>query len=295
MKRLLTGFAIIFSVHALTSFLVTLLPNAASIALGILGGNRRSLESFWSTRDTPDYPERLHRLFHGELGMTLDNSPVVREIGTALEISALPVVIAIGLSVALAALALKANPLARRRAGELASTASLLPPFVFPFLIAPVLFMTRFSGSWTAAQVALIFSIVLPLTVMIVAMLVRFHQDALNEQFQHKLALNGLGQRALDRLSRLSAWFRVLDVLDRIVVAAIVSILLAEPLFGLAGIGTLAARAVRTGDPNLTVATTTAIAVMVVAAAAFGGWLRLAAEAWAGYRFRSESRRDRTA
>ncbi|WP_373491043.1 hypothetical protein [Parasphingorhabdus sp.] len=274
MKRLLTGVAVIFSVHAITSFLVTFLPNAASVALGILGGNDASIANYWESRDHVGYFDRSMQLMHADLGQTLDNTSVVNELTMALAQTGPSLVIALCLAFLSAFWVLKARSAMREHIGTISDTLSLLPPFIVPFIIAPVLFLTPFAGSSIATQTAVVVSITLPLAIMITAMLIRFYHETLNEKFFNKLALNGLSLSALHRISRLNAWFRILAVFDRIVVAGLVGILLAEPLFGVSGIGTLTARAIRTSDPNLTVAISTAIASVVIIAGLFGTVLR---------------------
>lgn len=279
MIRLLTGLLVIAAVHGITSFMVTWLPNAAVIALGILGGNAASVESYWQARDPVSYPEQVMRLLRGDMGNTLDHSSVLNELSGAAAQTAPSLMIGVGVALALSMLALNADGPTRRRIGTVADTASLLPPFVFPFLIAPILFATSYAGSSVAARLALIASIVAPVTIMTSAMMLRFYNDATDEHYGSKLALNGLASPSIQRLGRLSAQFRILALSDRIMVAALVSILLAEPLLGLSGIGTLSARAIRTADPNLTVAISTAIAVVVVSFGVLSAWLKPAFEA----------------
>lgn len=279
MMRVLTGIVVIAAVHATTSFLVMLLPDAATIALGILGGNRTSVDNYWKARETASYSQQIAQLLRGDFGMTLDNTRVSSEMLSALSQTAPSFAAGICIAVVLSGLALRAKPATRAWIGSVAGSASLLPPFIFPFLVAPVLFLSSYASSPIAARVALIASIAVPLVVMITVMLLRFYDEALNEYFGGKLTLNGLPLDTVHRLSRLSAGFRIVDLFDRIAVTAIVSILLAEPLLGVSGLGTLAARAIKTADPNLTIAITTVIAVVVVGFGVASAWLRPAFEA----------------
>jgi ABC-type dipeptide/oligopeptide/nickel transport system permease component len=274
MRQLLTALVIVVAVHALTFLMVALLPDAAVVALGILGGNRASIESFWEARETATYADQLLRLAQGDLGQTLDHSPVLTELSSSL-LQTLPF---IGLSAALAflfaVLALNARARTRRKLAAVADTLALMPPFVFAFLIAPMLFATPYVGSPAAAQVALLVSVLAPLTIMVCGIMLRFYEDATGEHFGTRLRLNGVGAREIEQLGRLSAYVRVLSLSDRVIVAALVSILIAEPLLGLAGLGTLYARAIRTADPNLTVAISTVIAIIVVGSGLLSGLLK---------------------
>lgn len=284
MRHVLTGAMVVGAVHALTFLMVTFLPNAAVIALGILGGNPASVENYWKARDAATYPEQLLRLARGDLGATLDGSPVLADLHAAVLQTAPALILATAVAISISALVLKSAPHARHRLGSVLDTASLLPPFIFPFLVAPLLFATAYAGSAAMARVALIVSVAIPLTIMISAMLLRFFDDAMDEAYNSKLALNGVPSGEIRRLGRLSAYVRLFGLSDRIIVAGIVSLLLAEPLLGLPGIGALYARGIKTADPNLTVAISTAIAVAVVGSGVLSAWVKSAFEAYSSSR-----------
>ncbi len=278
MKRLGGAFLIVGAVHALTFFLVTLLPNAAVVALGLLGGNEASVRNYWAAREPLGYVEQLTRLAGGDLGATLDNAPVRGELSAAIAQTLPTVLVAAAIAIALAIVAMNVQEQVRRRIAGIVNAASLMPPFVFCFLIAPLLFATPYAGSEFGARIALLLSVLLPLTVMVATYLIRFYEDARREPFPHKLALNGVSLTSIERLGRLGAFVRLLSIFDRVMVAAMVSVLIAEPLLGVPGMGTLFGRAIRTADPNLTVAMSTAVAFMVVSFGVLGTWLSPAAQ-----------------
>jgi len=273
-RNLISATIALFAVHALAYGLVSLLPDAATSALGLLGGNVAAVSAFWQSRQVLSYPDSLLHMLRGDFGLTIDQVPVSEELLRSLGYT-FPILIA-GLAVAALLTGIFVRSVrseASIRTVAIFDFLNFIPPFFVPFFAAAIIFATRFAGDFALRTIAVGASIILPAFFMLTSMLLRLknHEDV--QRYPFALAANGVSERAVAAGTLRVAVLRLSAVFDRVVVIATLSIILAEPTLGLPGLGSLAARAVRTADPNLTIGVTVTIALITLSLGLIMSWL----------------------
>ncbi len=275
--------AIVFAVHAITYALVGALPNAAISALGLLGGNAAAVSAFWQSRGLLPYPQHLANAVHGDFGLTINQVPVFDEVMQALGTSVPVIIAALAIAVLLVAwLVQNYKSIQQGRTVAFFDFLNFMPPFFIPFFAAALIFATVYAGNGAILRLALLVSLALPVYFMLASTLLRLRGDEDGQIYPSALAANGVAQVEIARSILKVAVSKLAGTFDRAVVIAVVCLMLAEPTLGLPGLGTLAARAVRTADPNLTIGVTVATALIAVVMGTIVSWTGKAYGMWAG-------------
>ena len=134
-KELLAAAAVVLGAHALTYFLVNLLPDATLIALGLESANQQVFANLQAEVVRRPYLDTIFGLLQFDFGQTLDRVPVSEELGRALALSAPRIAGAFGLVCAAAFIA----AFTRRLPRALVSFLSFLPPYVSAFFALLIL------------------------------------------------------------------------------------------------------------------------------------------------------------
>ena len=252
-RALLISLVVVFSAHALVYFLVNVLPDAALVALGIQGANQDVLSAFQAAVQRRSYLESLLGVLQLDLGRTLDSVPVVDELAQGARDSGprvLGSLIIIFGTVLLVAFA--------RRVPRLAfSVVSFLPPYVIASLALLVVLAASVA---TPGNPLLELMAALAIAVSPAALLAE--QTAgitarnLASDFKRTMAAAGASNGFIRRklLANLAA--ELTPSLDKALVALLASLMFAEPILGLSGVGTMTVRAVRRADPELLIGVT---------------------------------------
>jgi len=268
LKQLLTCIAAIVAAHALAFFLMRALPSAATVALGLQSTNVEVVAAFESSAPVRSYRQTVVDFAHLQLGRTLDGTSVSSELLAALKLS-LPV---LALSMLLALLTAAIFALSPRARAVVPSMQFFvfLPPFLFAFLAgSSQLFGNVIAPIWltiaaSAALACCLFA-------------VQAHAAMAQElALPHAEVMRMFCATERDlRLKLLpGVLVKLAPSLETGVSLTLASLLFAEPILGQAGIGTLAARAVRRSDVDLLLGAVLLFATCIAIARLVGWGLR---------------------
>lgn len=254
--------------HALTYFLLQVLPDAAFISLGIEGARQEVLAAFHAAHQERSYGRVLSDLVRLDLGRTLDGIPVARELADALMTSAPRVASAFAF---ILAVCVAAGLIPQRDKGGVSEAVSsflaFLPPYVHPFLGLVFVLSATFwfglgVGQGFAYAVAVIALATAP-AAMVYAQARAITRRNLQSDFARTLLAVGatpLYQR-YRLLHNLAA--EIVPSLEKVLTSLVAVLLFVEPILGLSGFGTMAVRAVKRSDADLLLAVTVALAIAV--------------------------------
>lgn len=257
----------ILGAHAVAYLLIGVLPNAAVSALGIFSGNQELLSAFSLSFAPRTYIEAVSGLFVGDLGRTLDGQAVTLELTRALGASVPRLVASMFL---LAALCFATAMWVKERTAllqDVADFVAFLPPFVAPFLGVAGLLAIEFAIGLPVPRPAYEIVAVVALSAgggaLLVAQTARITQRNLLSEFVRSIRAAGANefQTRLRILHNLIA--EISPTFEKLAVGLVATLFFAEPILGLSGFGTLAARAVRRSDVDLLLGVTLTVAVLV--------------------------------
>lgn len=263
----LIGLAII-GAHALTYFLVGVLPDAAVITLGINSAQQEVLAAFNEAHMDRSYSEVLVGLVHLDLGRTLDGIPVTHALMDALSASAPRLILAFLIVLAASAIsALLPTRVVEQEREGIATFLAFLPPYVLPFAGMVVLLSLTFSfgistGDTLANSIAVV-ALATPPAALIFAQTRSISCRNLNNDFARTLL--AVGATPLYQRYRLihNVIAEIAPSLEKVFIGLISVLLFVEPIFGLSGFGTTAIRAIKRSDANLLLGITLVLALAV--------------------------------
>lgn len=270
--RTILAIAVLFGVHALVYAFVGLLPDAAVSALGLMGGNESAVARYWSTREAPEYLDHLLGMLRGDLGLTLDRVPVSSEIWRGLLSSGPIIFISLMATVILGRVVLTLSRTSLKPWIAWLDAGAFIPPFVIPLVFSAALYASPQADNPAAAIACLLLSLLIPSAALTGAFLARYQIEEFAAPYVTSLGINGLPETEVRRLVSASSLSRLLRNADRVAVLNFVCLMLAEPILGQAGLGTLASRAIRTADPNLILGVTVFIALVVTVSGILASW-----------------------
>ncbi len=256
----------IFGAHALAYAVIRVMPDAATVALGIESAQEAARVAFAEEVKPRDYVQTVRDLFRGELGKTLDGVPVTEEMATAL-VSSTPRFLLASLIVFFIFLGVSiAPPRILGPTRYFGSLLSFFPPFLAPFLGFGILVSTNavfnFASNWGAWTLCT-FALALPPAAMISAQAAELTRHNLTKPFA--ITVRAMGASHLQQRYRLlrNLIAELAPTFEKLVVGMITMSLFAEPIFGEAGIGTTAIRAIRRTDPDLLLACVLLFALVI--------------------------------
>lgn len=252
--------AMIVGAHALAYFLVNILPDAASIALGLESAKVEVLSRYRSEIARRSYIEALSGIVWLDLGRTIDSVPVSSELGRALTLSAPRLALAFGL-VCTAAVAVA---FARRIPRRLVSFLSFLPPYVSAFFVLLILLVLGAAHQGNATLgIACALAIALSPGMLIAEQTASITARNLGSDFSRTLIAAGATDRFLRTRLLGNLFAELAPSLEKVLVLLAAGLLFAEPILGLPGLGTTTVRALRRSDPDLVLGATLVFAVGV--------------------------------
>lgn len=253
--------------HALTYFLIGVLPDAAVMSLGLESAREQVVAAFHAAHGVRSYSQVLADLARLNLGETLDGVPVSQELAQAIFASSprvlwgLLAVIVVCLGTALYA------PARGTKLDHVASFVSFLPPYIMPFLgLLCLLISESLFGSSVSDTISLGISVVAIAAVP--ASLIAVQTSSIsrrNLQSDFARTLLAVGATALYQRTRLlhNVIAEIIPSLEKTLTGMLAALLFAEPVLGLSGFGTTAIRAIKRSDPDLLLGVTLILAVSV--------------------------------
>ncbi len=268
-KECLAGLFIVLGAHALAYFLLNLLPDAATIALGLEAAKQDVLSSFQSAMPKRTYIETLAGLMRLDLGRTLDAVPVYDELRRALALSAPRVSFAFLIVCAVAVTVAFVSRIPRR----LFSFLSFLPPYVSAFIaVLLLLLFGAASPGDPALGVACTLAVALSPAMLVAEQAATVTARNLATEYARNLVALGANNAFVRRSLLANLLAELAPSLEKVLVLIAASLLFAEPILGLPGLGTAAVRAVRRADADLVMGVTLvfALGVSIARVAAVG-------------------------
>lgn len=259
--------AAILCAHALTYFLVTILPDAAILALGIEGTRQEVMAAFHAQHVDRSYSRVVLDLIHFEFGQTLDGTPVRAEIFAGVIASAPRVLSAFTLVLATALCAVLLPPTASSRSEHVASFIAFLPPYVLPFLGIVTLLSATFIfglqiGDTIKDLVAIVSLAAAPAALIFVQTRNISKRNLTTEFARTLLAVGGTPLYQRWRL-RHNAFAEIVPSLEKVLTALVAVLLFLEPIFVSSGFGTTVVRAIKRSDTDLILGVTLVTAIGV--------------------------------
>lgn len=259
---LLGSLVVVLAAHALSYFLVNVLPDAALVALGMQGANQDVLSTFQAGVERRSYLESLLGLFRLDLGRTIDGVAVSAELMQGAAASGLRVAGAIGIIVATMLMV----AFSRRVPRSLFSVMSFLPPYVVASLALLIALAIGSASSDSAMlQVLAMAAIAVSPAALLAEQTAAITERNLASDFTRTMVAAGADHVFVRRKLLANLVVEIAPSFDKALVALLAALMFAEPLLGLPGIGTTAVRAVKRADPELLVGITAAFAVCVAA------------------------------
>lgn len=254
--------------HALTFFLVRILPDAAVIALGVESVRPEVLSAFHEAQQNRSYLQILAGIPKLDLGRTLDGTNVTRELIVALQ-SSLPRLLAAFFLVCVTFVSAVFFT-SEKNGGKQTITASLiafLPPYVMPFIGLVTLLSLTFSQNITLGATAYPFTATLMLAIPSGALIYSQAQAITRRCLQSDFAITllAMGADPWYQKSRLlhNVIAEIIPSLEKVFVGLVAVLLFVEPIFGLSGFGTTAIRAIKRSDSELLLGVTLVLGTTV--------------------------------
>ncbi len=256
----------IFGAHALTYFLVGVLPDAAVVSLGLDSVRREVVEAF-HTHGLRSYPQVLADLAGFNLGKTLDGIPVTQELWSALASSA-PRVLAGFLGIILICILTAFYvPVRAERFDRFASFVAFLPPYVAPFIafLVVLVILLKLGGSPAAVVFPVLTMIAIAAVpgALIAAQTINIMRRNLESDFARTLLAVGAKPVYQRTLLFPNVIAELVPSLEKVFTGMVAALLFAEPILGVEGFGTMAIRAVRRADPDLLLGITLVLSIAV--------------------------------
>lgn len=265
--ELLIVVAAVLGAHGLAFFLVSVLPDAAILSLGIEGTRQEVLAAFQAQHQARSYGQVLLDLLRFDFGTTLDGIPVRQELAAALAASAPRLVLAAVLiftSILCAALIPKGR---LRYVERVAPFLAFLPPYVLPFIGLVALLTATFSIGIPAGEIASQLVAIVALGAAPAALMFTQARAVAQRTWMSDFARTLLAVGATPIYQRWRLVHNVLaeiaPSLEKVLTALVAVLLFVEPIFGMSGFGTTAVRAIKRSDIDLILAITFVMAVGV--------------------------------
>lgn len=241
--------------HALAFGMVKALPDAAVIALGFESANPQAVAAFRAAQQERSYFAALTGLFTLDFGVSLDGVVVHDELKRSLANSAprfaLAYLVMLGAMFALPALLPSTRPLTR---GALPILA-FLPPYVAPFIAVGLITAATLSLGWAPndwiRELILVLTLAVPVTALALMQAGGVMARLLTTDHARTLLAIGASPRQQRWLLMPNVASEMLTSLQKLAVAMLGILLFVEPIFGAAGIGATALRAIRRSDVDL--------------------------------------------
>lgn len=257
----------ILGAHGLAYLLVGALPQAAVSALGLFSANEHLLAAFAQSFPPRTYLDALGGLFTGDLGRTLDGQAVTSELNRALSESAPR----LGASfLLLAGVCFMTAMWVRDKSSPLRGVGdfiAFLPPYVAPFLGLALLLAVQLAIGVPLTGMVYESVAVLSLSIgggaLLSAQTARITQRNLRSEYAQSIRAAGATQMQLRRRILHNLVAEIGPTFEKMVVGLTAALFFVEPILGLGGFGTLAARAVRRSDIDLILGVTLVVASFV--------------------------------
>jgi ABC-type dipeptide/oligopeptide/nickel transport system permease component len=259
-RAVIASLVVVLGAHALAYFLVNVLPDAALVALGIQGANQEVLSTFRAGVEHRSYAESLLGVLRFDFGRTIDGVPVMDEIAQG----ALNSAPRVGIAALIALVTVLGVAFARRVPRLAISVVSFLPPYVIASLALLVLLAAGQGGLDSAVvQLTAAVAIAVSPTALLAEQTAGITARNLASDFTRTMAAAGAshGFMRSKLLANLAA--ELAPSFDKALVVLLASLMFAEPILGLPGLGTTTVRAVRRADPQLLVGVTVSFAICV--------------------------------
>lgn len=255
----------ILGAHALTYFLIGILPDAAVVALGLESVRSGVLTAFHQAHEIRPYIQVLADLLRLDLGETLDGVSVVSELLGSLQFSIVRIALAF-LLMAGVCLAAGLHPFKQREAAERAlSFLTFLPPYVAPFMGLAVVLLVQpafDAGSLFLEGVLILAITVTPGALVAVQASAIMRRNLATDYARTLLAVGATGaQQRRQLLHNVTA--EIIPSMEKFYIGLVTALLFAEPVLGLSGFGTTAVRAVKRSDPDLLLGLTLTLGMTV--------------------------------
>jgi ABC-type dipeptide/oligopeptide/nickel transport system permease component len=259
-RAVIASLVVVLGAHALAYFLVNVLPDAALVALGIQGANQEVLSTFRAGVEHRSYAESLLGVLRFDFGRTIDGVPVVDEIAQG-ALSSAP---RVGIAALIALVTVLGVAFARRVPRLAISVVSFLPPYVIASLALLALLAAGQGGLDSAVvQLTAAVAIAVSPTALLAEQTAGITARNLASDFTRTMAAAGASHGFIRSklLANLAA--ELAPSFDKALVVLLASLMFAEPILGLPGLGTTTVRAVRRADPGLLVGVTVFFAICV--------------------------------
>lgn len=259
--------ASVIGAHALTFFMIRILPDAAIVALGIEGIRPEVLSAFHEAHQSRSYMEVLAGIPVLDLGKTLDGTSVAGELSLAVQ-SSLPRLLgafSIVIMTFVAAVFLTSITDTRKRT---ASFIAFLPPYIMPFIGLVILLSLTFKshvrlGSSSYSLVATIV-LAIPSAALIYSQAQMIMRRCLYSDFAKTLLAVGAGPWYQRRRLLHNVVAEIAPSLEKVFVGLVAVLLFVEPIFSMSGFGTTAIRAIKRSDSDLLLGGTLILGITVV-------------------------------
>lgn len=266
-KECVAAIVVVFVAHALTYFLVNVLPDAAVVALGLEGTHHEVLAAFHAQHVERSYVEVIQDLVRFDFGKTLDGTQVSQELAQGIMASA-PRVFAAFFVVVGSALSAALLPIrSLTRVERLAPFLAFLPPYLLPFLGAVALLSATFFGAYQVHDAVKEGVAVLALALAPAALAFVQVRNITRRNLASDFARILLASGATPFYQRWrlvnNAVVEISPTLEKIFTTLVAILLFLEPIFGTSGFGTTAVRAIKRSDVDLILGVTFLIALCV--------------------------------
>lgn len=258
----------VIGAHALTFFLMSILPDAAVIALGIESVRPEVLSAFREAQHNRSYLQILAGIPMLDLGQTLDGTAVTRELKIALQ-SSLPRLLAAFFLVCvtfIAAVFFTSGNNGKKQK-TIASFIAFLPPYVMPFIGLVTLLSLTFSYNVrlgaTAYPLMATCMLAIPSGALIYSQAQSITLRCLQSDFARTLLAVGAGPCYQRSRILHNVVAEIIPSLEKVFVGLVAVLLFVEPIFGLSGFGTTAIRAIKRSDSELLLGVTLVLGVTV--------------------------------
>lgn len=261
MKPVLNAFIWLFitvaGAHLLAYGVVQVLPSRAVAVLGFQSAQVQAREGLERAAPLRSYDRVVADLARGELGTTLDGTPVADELATGIEAS-VPRLAGAALLVAAIVLVVALLPLAMLRpVSRVSAFLAFFPPFVAPFLMLWVaIVLSRAIPSagldlmpWLAGL-----AVALPALAFASAQAAAITERNLGMPFA--VTIRAVGATPFRLRVRLlhHLLLEMAPTLEKLAIGLVTALLFAESVFGMSGLGSLTLRAIRRTDVDLILA-----------------------------------------
>ena len=231
--------AAVLATHAIAYFGIRLLPDTASRLAGMLGGSEDVLSSLRAQFQDRPYWDRLLDLLTGKFGTNVDGVPVVSQLAEAVAFSAPRFIIAAGLVALVGRLVLQRSP-KRRGIDRWLEFLVQVPPFVWGFV--GFICVVSVSDAVDKSFMSLSSFITIVATAATPAVLMALQGRAVMRELDrsdYALFLRSLGfsSSQVASIVRRDAVRKLIPTIEKLVMWLALSLLFAEMLLSMPGIG----------------------------------------------------------